>query len=781
MKKKFLSGILAFSMILGIAAPMPGTVSAANAEPEEIVLEKSTQGNPIAGFDHNGDVTYAGDPAILVDGDTVYLYVGHDYTGSGGGYTMPNYLCYSTQDLKEWKYEGVTMEMTDVSWADNTSAWASQVIKYKDMYYLLYCAEKAGGKGKATAAAVSSSPTGPFKDVGILINPEDTDASKYTSVSGKTRRGSFGWEDIDPTAWIEADENGDHIYMMWGNTNCWMCELDIDGESVKVKDQNGDGSIKQEDDIWWQDAGGIELIASDTTNTGDMVDFTEAPYLYRRQDENGKYYGPYYLFYAMHWREEMGYSTIDKLGPPQDSAKPYNVWTYGGKVMEPTGTSNTNHPAVFDFEGHTYFIYHNGSLPGGSGYRRVICIEELKFNEDGSVQYVQETSAGLTGITSQIMDSSNKPLAHRAFNNSINSAEYPYTNISVVPDSNAVKADALWEIEEGKADKSNEAYVTIESYNKPGMYLTVDNSHKVTLAHDHNNDKACTPEGITKDSNNMTFRTLKGFAGSGVTFESVAYPGYYLTSKNGTLTVSQEPAAEECTFNVLPGKDVESLSVQKTVRDYEAGSKINDNDIRIKVKYDDGTAETLKNGYTTNAATIDTSRPGIKKLTVTYKDPKKNTVTSCDVDITVHQTNPSIGTDIDPAEELPKKNSTHTVNQLKYKITKTDEYNTDGSNGTVTLMGYNGNKMKSVTVPDTVIIDGYTFNVKSIAPKAFNKKSKLKTITIGSNVTSIGKNAISGINKKATIKVSSDRYKKVKKMLNKKTGYKKTMKIKQTN
>ena len=82
--------------------------------------------------------------------------------------------------------------------------------------------------------------------------------------------------------------------------------------------------------------------------------------------------------------------------------------------------------------------------------------------------------------------------------------------------------------------------MTIESYNKPGMYLTVDSSHKVTLAHDHNNDKACSSEGITKDSNNMTFRTLKGFAGNGVTFESVAYPGYYLMSKNGTLTVSVE-------------------------------------------------------------------------------------------------------------------------------------------------------------------------------------------------------------------------------------------------
>lgn len=87
--------------------------------------------------------------------------------------------------------------------------------------------------------------------------------------------------------------------------------------------------------------------------------------------------------------------------------------------------------------------------------------------------------------------------------------------------------------------------------------------------------------------------------------------------------------------------------------------------------------------------------------------------------------------------------------------------------------------MTKLVVPDTVTIEGYTFKVNVIGAKAFNKKSKLKTITIGDNVTSIGKNAITGINKKATIKVSSDRYKKVKKMLNKKAGFKKPMKIKQ--
>ena len=70
---------------------------------------------------------------------------------------------------------------------------------------------------------------------------------------------------------------------------------------------------------------------------------------------------------------------------------------FGKVLMLPTATSNTNHMAVFDFGGKTYFIYHNGSLPGGNGYRRTACIAEVHFNEDGSVQPIPETATGISG------------------------------------------------------------------------------------------------------------------------------------------------------------------------------------------------------------------------------------------------------------------------------------------------------------------------------------------------------------------------------------------------
>ena len=63
----------------------------------------------------------------------------------------------------------------------------------------------------------------------------------------------------------------------------------------------------------------------------------------------------------------------------------------------------------------------------------------------------------------------------------------------------------------------------------------------------------------------------------------------------------------------------------------------------------------------------------------------------------------------------------------------------------------------SVTVPDKIKVNGVTYQVKSIAPKAFANNKKLKKITIGKNVASIGKQAFSGCKKlkKITIKLKS--------------------------
>ena len=169
------------------------------------------------------------------------------------------------------------------------------------------------------------------------------------------------------------------------------------------------------------------------------------------------------------------------------------------------------------------------------------------------------------------------------------------------------------------------------------------------------------------------------------------------------------------------------------------------------------------------------------------------------------------------------KGKTYTFNTLKYKVTNVDM---KGS-GTVTLTGTTKKKTKltKLTVPKTVKINGAAFKVTAIGNKAFNKFTKIKTVTIGDNVKtigtsafagntkltkvtvgkgvtkigksafsgdkklktitiksaklkSVGKNAIKGIYKKAAIKVPKKQLKKYKKLFSAKAGFKKGMAVK---
>ena len=122
-----------------------------------------------------------------------------------------------------------------------------------------------------------------------------------------------------------------------------------------------------------------------------------------------------------------------------------------------------------------------------------------------------------------------------------------------------------------------------------------------------------------------------------------------------------------------------------------------------------------------------------------------------------------------------KKGITYKSNNLKYKLVK------EGFDGTGTVMVTGIVKQKSsVTIPQTIKINGQSYKVVKINSKAFYKKSKVKKVTVKSTyITSIGKNAFKGIHKKAVFKVPKSKYKAYKQMLTPKTGFaKKTMKIK---
>ncbi|MGM9550624.1 MAG: family 43 glycosylhydrolase [Clostridia bacterium] len=473
--KRVLAVVLVFMMLLGI------NVSA---------------NNPIVKEDDKNSRVYAGDPAAIVVDDTVYLFCGND-TSTTNYYYMPQWLCYSSKDMVNWKYEGVPMKASDFSWGKASDAWAGEVEYYNGKYYFFMCKN-----GTGISVGVSDSITGPYKD---HLNGNKLVQPSWT-------KGKVGWDDIDPTVWIENDEKGvEHRYIAWGNSNLYIAELNEEMNSLV--DLNGDG---------WVDGGDITELFIENMPEG--TTYTEAPWIYKRGDL-------YYLFFANNWHEELSYATSSSVTGP---------YTYGGKIMEAGSSSNTNHPAVIDFKGKTYIFYHTGAMENGSGYRRSVCVDELKFNPDGSIDLFYESSVGIDGRKVYI-SSLNKPgekLYHGYFSNTTDSTAYPSGSLVYCDKFTANKADFEWEIVPGRGD---ETHVSIQSVNKMGYFITNYNSH-IKLLHDN--------DATDETKRSMTFIEHEGLAGYGVSYESLSERGKYLTVSDNRLILTKGENKESATFVV---------------------------------------------------------------------------------------------------------------------------------------------------------------------------------------------------------------------------------------
>jgi beta-xylosidase len=195
--------------------------------------------------------------------------------------------------------------------------------------------------GKAIGVAVSDKPEGPYKDAlgkALITNDMTTDVK-------------ISWDDIDPTVFTDDDGS---TYLFWGNTSL---------RYAKLKDNmiELDGNFK----------------------TISLPHFTEAPWVH-------KHNGWYYLSYAYEFPEKIAYAMSRSINGP---------WEYKGIINEIAGNSNTNHQAIIDFKGRSYFIYHNGALtPDAGSFHRSVCIDYLYYNKDGTIRRVMMTSEGVKAV-----------------------------------------------------------------------------------------------------------------------------------------------------------------------------------------------------------------------------------------------------------------------------------------------------------------------------------------------------------------------------------------------
>ncbi|GAB3416118.1 glycoside hydrolase family 43 protein [Flindersiella endophytica] len=283
---------------------------------------------------------YTADPAPLEYGGRVYLYTGHDEDGSTW-FTMREWRVWSSADMVNWTDHGSPLSVASFGWA-SSDAWAGQVIARNGKFYWYVPVKNRASGAMAIGVAVSNSPTGPF-----------TDALGHPLVENG---------EIDPTVFIDDDGQA---YLYWGNPRLSYVKLNADMVSYS-------GGVSQ---IPLTTAG----FGTRTGNPSRPTLFEEGPWVYKRN-------GLYYLVFAANCCPEfIGYSTAPgPLGP----------WTYRGTIMPTQGGSFTNHPGVIDYNGSSYFFYHNGALPGGGGFTRSVAVERFTYNADGGFPTITMTTAG---------------------------------------------------------------------------------------------------------------------------------------------------------------------------------------------------------------------------------------------------------------------------------------------------------------------------------------------------------------------------------------------------
>jgi arabinoxylan arabinofuranohydrolase len=306
---------------------------------------------------------YTSDPAPMVSNGRVYLITTHDENVAGqpctavAGYTLCQWFAYSSADMVNWTDHGPIASWKTFSWA-GTAAWAPQAIPRNGKFYLYVPLNNKSG-ATVIGVGVSTSPTGPY-----------TDAIGQPLVTAGC---SGGTGDIDPTVFIDDDGQA---YLYFGRSVPGYVKLNSDMISY---------------------SGGVQCPTVNTQSFGPAPSSGGFPSQYEEGPWIMKHGTNYFLAYAANnIPEDIAYSKASAATGP---------FTYGGTIMKASGASFTNHTGILDFNGHSYFFYHNGALQkggsvpsNGDGYHRSVCLEEFTYNSDGSFPTIPQTTGGPKAI-----------------------------------------------------------------------------------------------------------------------------------------------------------------------------------------------------------------------------------------------------------------------------------------------------------------------------------------------------------------------------------------------
>ena len=290
---------------------------------------------------------FTADPTARVFNGKIYLYPSHDIPAPEGQrqdwFCMEDYHVFSSENLTDWTDHGMIVTQNKVPWGkpDGYSMWAPDCVYKNGKYYFYFPNAPKTGRGFAIGVATADHPEGPF-------------TCEPTAI-----KGVFG---IDPCVLIDDDGQA---YLYWSG-------MGIRG--TKLKD-----NMKETADTTASNAP-----QSATVMQGLPDGFKEGPFVFKRDN---------YYYLTFPWvRKENGTETLAYAM----SKNPLGPWDFKGIIMaEHDNTCWTNHHSILQYKGQWYIFYHRNDFSPKMDKRRSARIEKLFFNQDGTIQEVQQTMRGV--------------------------------------------------------------------------------------------------------------------------------------------------------------------------------------------------------------------------------------------------------------------------------------------------------------------------------------------------------------------------------------------------
>jgi beta-xylosidase len=262
------------------------------------------------------------DPHIAVFGQTFCLYPTTDMPG----WNPTSFHGWTSKDLKNWKDEGVILDIpSEIKWAAG-EAWAPAIAKKLNRYYFYFSANKNIG------VTVSDHPMKGFKDP----------LGKPLVASGK-----YPCQAIDPMVFVDDDGAA---YLFFGQGKCM--------------------AVKLNDDMISYDATAVKEIQ--------LEGFNEGAFVFKR---NNIYYLSWSEYDTRDPRYSVAYATSKfPLGPYTKAV--------GDPILRQSGEIKAaGHHSIVQIPGRDEWLiaYHRFHVPGGDGYNRETCISRLVFDKKGMI------------------------------------------------------------------------------------------------------------------------------------------------------------------------------------------------------------------------------------------------------------------------------------------------------------------------------------------------------------------------------------------------------------